>query len=580
VNLQMLFDNFELLAEVLNGVQKLRELILESAVQGKLVPQDPNEEPASILIDRIRVDKEKLIKGKIIRKQKDLAPISHSEILFSIPSNWIWIRLNEAGDWGAGATPDRKKHEYYEGSINWFKSGELNDSYIKDSEEKISESALKVCSLRLNQPGDVLIAMYGATIGKLAILDTEATTNQAVCACTPFKGVYNRFLFFLLRAYRQRFTNQGAGGAQPNISREKIINTVVPLPPFEEQKRIVAKVDELMKLCDELEQRQQKKREARFRLNQSALDHLLAANTPEEFNAQWQRICDNFDLHYDAPETIGKLRQSILQLAVRGKLSTHNLNDVPASVLLEKIRKKKERLVKEKKIKKADQLQTVDVNQIDYFLPNNWQWVRLEEILSFLRNGSSVPPSSSGQTRILRISALRPNIVNTQDFRFLPNTFDNYLDYKINEGDLLFTRYSGNRDFVGICGVVPSHNEPLIHPDKLIRGCLLDNSLVPDFIALAINTGASRSFINRQLKTTAGQVGISGKHLKATPIPIPPLEEQKRIVAKVDQLMKLCDELEAKLMQSQSLSDSLMASIVNHLSTAQESETARAALST
>ncbi|CAD6491846.1 MAG: Type I restriction modification DNA specificity domain protein [Candidatus Argoarchaeum ethanivorans] len=250
---QRICDNFDLLCGAPETVGELRKAILQLAVQGKLVPQDPNDEPAAALLEKIKAEKARLVKGGKIRKSKPLPPVKMDEILFEIPDSWKWIRLNQIGDWGAGATPNRKKSEYYGGSIRWLKSGELRDEYVSESDEKITESALKDCSLRVNKCGDVLIAMYGATIGKVAILEVEATTNQAVCACTCFAGFYNRYLFLLLRAYRQHFLNQGAGGAQPNISRIKIINTVAPLPPLTEQRRIVAKVDQLMALCDELE---------------------------------------------------------------------------------------------------------------------------------------------------------------------------------------------------------------------------------------------------------------------------------------------------------------------------------------
>ena len=248
-----LADNFATLYDSVEAVSRLRSTILKLAVQGKLVPQDSRDEPASALFEKIKSEKTRLIKEKAIRKSQPLPPIEQEETRFKLPENWRWVRLGDIGDWGAGATPNRSNSNYYGGAIRWFKSGELNDGYIRESEEHITELALKDCSLRQNQPGDVLIAMYGATIGKLAILETTATTNQAVCACTCFNGLSNRYLFLLLKAYKSHFTGRGAGGAQPNISREKIIHTVAPLPPGKEQKRIVVKVDQLMALCDELE---------------------------------------------------------------------------------------------------------------------------------------------------------------------------------------------------------------------------------------------------------------------------------------------------------------------------------------
>lgn len=237
----------------LADINQLKQSILQQAVQGKLVEQDPNGEPAAELLKRIREEKERLIKEKKIKKEKPLPPISPEEIPYELPKGWEWVRLGEIGSWGAGATPNRNNPLFYNGSIPWLKTGELNDAFIFDSEEKITELALEKNSIRLNKPGDVLIAMYGATIGKLGILGIEAATNQACCACTPFSGIYNKYLFYYLMSRREYFQNQGAGGAQPNISKEKIINTLMPLPPTNEQKRIVDKIERLFSICEELE---------------------------------------------------------------------------------------------------------------------------------------------------------------------------------------------------------------------------------------------------------------------------------------------------------------------------------------
>jgi len=231
----------------------LPKSILQAAVQGKLVPQDIHDEPASVLLERIRAEKARLVKEGKIKKEKPLPPISEDEIPYDLPEGWVWCRLGDLGDWGAGATPLRSESRYYHnGTINWLKTGELNDGIIYESEEKITEEALNECSLRINKVGDVLIAMYGATIGKLAIVGAEMTTNQACCGCTPFTGVYNYYLFYLLKAYRKILVEKGEGGAQPNISRIKIRNLPVPLPPLAEQQRIVVKVEELMALCEEI----------------------------------------------------------------------------------------------------------------------------------------------------------------------------------------------------------------------------------------------------------------------------------------------------------------------------------------
>ena len=166
------------------------------------------------------------------------------QIPFDIPESWQWVRLRDIGSWGAGATPNRGNLDFYvNGTIPWLKTGELNNSMVYDSVEKITPKALNECSLRMTNIGDVLIAMYGATIGKLAIAGCKLTTNQACCACTPFIGIYNWYLFYYLMASKGSLIELGAGGAQPNISREKITQFLFALPPYNEQKRIVSKIE-------------------------------------------------------------------------------------------------------------------------------------------------------------------------------------------------------------------------------------------------------------------------------------------------------------------------------------------------
>ena len=242
---------------------QLKKSILQEAIHGKLVPQITEEGTAKELLAEIRKEKEHLAKeGKlkkfaltdsiiykgddnkyyeqIGRKCLDITEL----IPFEIPENWVWTKMGQIGDWGAGSTPQRGNANYYNGNILWLKTGELNNEIVYDTEEKITPKALQDCSLRINKIGDVLIAMYGATIGKLAIVGKELTTNQACCGCTPYL-IYNWYLFYFLMASRDSFIKKGEGGAQPNISRVKLIEYLIPLPPLKEQYRIVAQIEKL-----------------------------------------------------------------------------------------------------------------------------------------------------------------------------------------------------------------------------------------------------------------------------------------------------------------------------------------------
>ena len=266
--LSTLSDKFDELQKKLNSLNNeilssIKKSILQEAIQGKLVPQIAEEGTAQELLEQIQQEKQKLVKeGKlkksaladgiiykgddnkyyeqIGKKNQDIT----EQIPFEIPENWVWTRMGQIGEWGAGSTPQRGNANYYNGNILWLKTGELNNGIVYDTEEKLTQKAFQDYSLRMNKIGDILIAMYGATIGKLAIVGKELTTNQACCGCTPYL-IYNWFLFYFLMASRDTFIKKGEGGAQPNISRIKLVEHLIPLPPLNEQYRIVAQIEKL-----------------------------------------------------------------------------------------------------------------------------------------------------------------------------------------------------------------------------------------------------------------------------------------------------------------------------------------------
>ena len=262
------YNNVQNKLDELNTTIKdcLKKSILQEAIQGKLVPQLAEEGRAQELLEQIKAEKRKLVKeGKLKKSALSDSVIFRGDdnkyyeqigkkclditeqIPFEIPNSWTWARMGQVGDWGAGSTPQRGNQDYYGGNILWLKTGELNNGIVYDTEEKITQRAFQDCSLRMNKIGDVLIAMYGATIGKLAIVGKELTTNQACCGCTPYV-VFNWYLFYFLMASRDTFIKKGEGGAQPNISRVKLVEHLIPLPPLREQKRIVQKIEQLMQL--------------------------------------------------------------------------------------------------------------------------------------------------------------------------------------------------------------------------------------------------------------------------------------------------------------------------------------------
>ena len=232
-------DNIEENKEKLqDSIRQVKSKVLDLAIHGKLVPQDPNDEPAIELLKRINP------KAEIITDN------GHYQ---KLPDGWCLTILGSIGTWQSGATPSRLRKDYYGGNIPWLKTGDLNDGIITNIPEFITEKALEETSVKLNPTDSILIAMYGATIGKIGILSFPATTNQACCACLDYK-IDKMYIFYFLLSNRINFVSMGGGGAQPNISKEKIVNTTFPLPPLAEQKRIVSKIEELFHQLNMIEE--------------------------------------------------------------------------------------------------------------------------------------------------------------------------------------------------------------------------------------------------------------------------------------------------------------------------------------
>jgi type I restriction enzyme S subunit len=341
----------------------------------------------------------------------------------------------------------------------------------------------------------------------------------------------------------------------------KILSLIFfPLPPLNEQKRIVTKVDELMKLCDELEARQKKKQETRILINNAALNKLLTADTPETFTKNWQRIGDNFDILYSAPENIGKLRQAILQLAVMGKLVPQDANDEPAAVLLERIKIEKERLVKEGKIKKARTTIKINNTEIPYKIPKNWIWVHLADVGHDW--GQKKPDIEFTYIDVSAINKEKGIISN--DVNILqPNEAPSRARKIVYKGTLI---YSTVRPYLLNIAIIDKEFKPepivstafaVIHPFSII---------IAQYLYFYLRSNPFIEYVESQMKGMA-YPAINDGQLYQGLVPLPPLAEQKRIVTKVDKLMKLCDELETKLTQTQTEREKIINAAVKQLLT-------------
>ena len=506
----------------------LRQKILDLAIRGKLVPQDPNDEPASVLLERIRAEKQKMVKeGKL--KAKDIKNDSiiyvgednlhyekfadgsvkciEKKIPFDLPEGWAWARLKDIGKWKSGATPSRKCLEYYDGDIPWVKTGDLNDDYIKDVPEKISEKALKETSVSLI-PGDtVLIAMYGATIGKLGITTCDVTTNQACCACCSLNGLSRDFLFYFLMQYKSEFVAMGVGGAQPNISKEKIAQVIVPIPPIEEQNRITAQISKLFACIEAIEN-------------------------------------DNSNLRF----AIHQAKSKILDLAIRGKLVPQDPNDEPASVLLERIREEKEELIKAGKLKRdrkesvifrgednsyyekiGTTIKNID-KEIPFELPANWSFVRLKTLWELL-SGRDLSPSEYNACRAgIPYITGASNFVNGKVELIRWTATPQVITEK---GDLLLT-------CKGTVGETAFNDFGHAHIARQIMAIRNTFDLNVEYLTLCIR------FYSSTIKDAAKGLipGVSREDILNLILPVPPENYQVKVVKQIDALTRILSTIE------------------------------------
>ncbi len=490
------------------NAQDLKNSILQLAVQGKLVEQRAEEGTARELLEQIKLEKEQLIKDKKIKKSKPLPEITEEEIPFEIPESWEWVRVGEVGSWSAGATPSRQHPEYYEGNIPWLKTGDLNDGHIVDIPEFVGEIALEKTSLRLNPVGSVLMAMYGATIGKLGILEIEATTNQACCACIPYSCVMNKYLFYYLMSQRRNYIKMGAGGAQPNISKEKIVISLMPLPPLEEQHRIVAKIEEILPYIEQYDK---------------------AYTKLETFNKKF-------------PED---MKKSILQMAMQGKLVEQRPEEGTADELYEQIVAEKAQLIKDGEIKKGKSLPEITEDEIPYNIPSSWKWVRFGEFGSYKKG-----PFGSALTKAIFVPK-GDNTVKVYEQKNAIQKDASLGDYYITR-DYFESKMKGFELFPGdiIVSCAGTIGETYIMPEGIEQG-IINQALMRMRLMPSVYVEYFLIYFNVILKQTARK-SSKGSAIKNIPpfaelksylVPLPPLEEQKRIVAKIEELLPYCDQL-------------------------------------
>ncbi|MEQ3641254.1 MAG: restriction endonuclease subunit S [Alteromonas sp.] len=544
------------------GIKKLRELILELAVRGKLVPQNPEDEPASELLKKIDAEKAKLLAEGRIKKQKKLSEISEDEKPFELPDGWEWVRLGGLfNSIISGGTPSKRNADFWNGDIPWASVKDLGKSkYIHATQDYITTQGLEAGS-KLVDKGDILICTRMG-LGKIGVAQVPIAINQ------DLKGVKLSSqieLEFFLNTY-SRIKIEGTGTTVAGITQDQLLGYVVALPPLAEQHRIVTKVDELMVLCDQLEQHSEHQLDAHKQLVETLLATLIESENADELATNWQRLAEHFDTLFSGALTsttgigngggewaIDRLKDTILQLAVMGKLVPQNPDDEPASELLKKIETEKSKLVKEGKIKKQKPLSEITDEEKPFELPDGWEWVTADGVTLIQSGYAYKSPKfiQNGKNQVIRLGNVRPGLIRSNENPvYIDEDYASETsDFKLNSGDIVITMTGtkGKKDFL-YSALIGNKHIDVFNLYLNQRLCRLRNILMNErYIVIALRSEQILNKVFSKSTGTANQANISLGAIREWPLPLPPLAEQHRIAAKVDELFALCDQLKARL---------------------------------
>jgi type I restriction enzyme, S subunit len=551
-----LLEHFELVASAPGGVARLRELILTLAVQGKLVAQSPNDEPGSVLLDRIRSEKARLLSEGRITREKPLADITADELPFNLPWGWRWVRLGALlQKIGAGSTPRGGREVYVPSGIKFLRSQNVwNDGLRLASVAFITQGTHSQMIGTVVKANDLLFNITGASIGRCAVVPAgfdEANVSQHVTILRPVLPALNAYLHTVMisRRIQQSVMDVQVGVSREGLSIAKLSNFLIPLPPLAEQSRIVARVEELMRMCDALEAKGGLEDAQHAELLNTLLGALTDSASSEELAANWQRVAAHFDLLLDRPQAVDALEQTVLQLAVRGLLVPQKASEASAHVLMEEIRAAKA-LVASRRRKSIEQVGDFVGAQHELFpLPPAWAWVRFGEV-SINRDGERVPVSAADREQREKL----------YDYYGASGVIDKIDGFLFDKTLLLIGEDGANLINRSTPVAFLAHGKYWVNNHAHVIDATHPGLLA--YLALFINAISLKPYV-----TGTAQPKMNQAKLSSILIALPPLEEQARILARVEQLRRLCADLREKLADRQTtqarLADALVESTVS-----------------
>ncbi|EBA9358163.1 restriction endonuclease subunit S [Salmonella enterica subsp. enterica serovar Colorado] len=552
----------------LYGIKKLRELILELAVRGKLVPQDPNDEPASELLKRIAAEKAELVKLGKIKKQKPLPEISEEEKPFELPVGWEWTRLINLGTWALGSGFPNVVQGNSDKEILMCKVSDMNlegnEKFIVSTINTISKDLADEYKIKTSEPGTIIFPKIGGAIAtnKRRILVQETAIDNNCLGIKPCNAISGEWFYLILSALDM--SKYQSGTSIPAINQSVIGSIPIALPSLKMQEKILSYVITLMSLCDQLELHSLTSLDAHQQLVETLLTTLTDSQNADELAENWARISEHFDTLFTTEASIDALKQTILQLAVMGKLVPQDPNDEPASELLERIAQEKAQLVKDGKMKKQKPLPPISDEEKPFVTPNHWEWVRFGEIGEIKGGGTPSKNNSAfweGDIPWVSPKDMKVDYISKSELSISQDAVQNSSVTLISEESLLFV----------VRGMILAHTFPVAIAKKEVTinqdmKAISTDLYHPDFLIKMMKACSIRvlSLVDR---SSHGTCKLVSDKLFSLVLPLPPLKEQLRISSEVDSFINNCENLKQIIKETQQtqlhLADALTNDAIN-----------------
>lgn len=556
---QQFAAEFGHIADTPGGVARLRELVLRLAVSGCLTNQLENEDAFSFL-NEIASHQEKLGKAGEIRINKKIREGGFPGV-WQIPTNWQWCRFGELCSFSAGRTPSRKESKYWNTSeYQWFSIADLQHRQIVSvSRESVSETARHEIFKSPPAPAGSLLMSFKLTIGKLCLLGVDAYHNEAIIRIEPFSDVLKGYFFKCLNGFDLTAGNKAAIKGN-TLNQDSISNIFIALPPKSEIPRIIAKVDELMILCDKLEEQQQARRKLQNALRQSILQSVASASNPLKLQSSWARLSENFGQLFSAPEDVDEFIAELKNMAVRGLLDLESVTPSETESIKSSCDDLRADYIKTGLMRRQKAVCIAD-SGVTY--PKHWSVVPFDDVavvIGGVTKGRNLRDRETLTCPYLSVANVQQGFFKLQELKSIQIAVDELEKYLVRQGDLLITE-GGDWDKVGRTAIWRDNIERCLHQNHVFKARIPSEFLMSEWVELVFNSSVGRDYFARASKQTTNLASINMTQLRSFPLPIPSKDEQRAILGKLECLTKSALLWRQKLQKKQSIATKLAGAV-------------------